>query len=330
MTTLFQRDLEVALSAVKQASLICRAVQTAISDEVLEKKDKSPVTIADYSSQAVICRALTKAFPEDPIIGEEDAAELQQPENREFLDKIVAELHSAGISETTPENACHWIDQGGAKEYSHRFWTLDPIDGTKGFLRKEQYAVSLSLIVDGKIVVGVLGCPNLPFPTDDSIKGTLYYAVAGEGTFAIPLDREQAAIPIRVTKTSDFSQSRFCESVESGHSSHSHSQQIADKLGIQKEPRRLDSQAKYAVVAQGEADIYMRLPTRVGYREKIWDHAAGVLVVEEAGGKVTDIHGKPLEFNQGYELINNQGVIVTNGPLHPPLIGILDELAINQ
>ncbi|MCA9017299.1 MAG: 3'(2'),5'-bisphosphate nucleotidase, partial [Planctomycetaceae bacterium] len=311
MTTPFQRELEIALSAVKQASQICRSVQAAITDEVLEKKDKSPVTVADFSSQAVICRAINDAFPNDPIIGEEDAAELRQEEHREFLEKIAAELNVAGIPDTTPEQVCRWIDHGGAKEYSSRFWTLDPIDGTKGFLRKEQYAVSLALIVDGTIVVGVLGCPNLPFPADESVTGTLYYAVAGQGAFAIPLDqeRESVAVPINVTLTADFSQSRFCESVESGHSSHGHSQQVADKLGIRKAPRRLDSQAKYAVVAQGNADIYMRLPTRAGYREKIWDHAAGVLLVQEAGGTVTDIHGKPLEFDQGYELKNNQGII---------------------
>ncbi|MFK7778700.1 MAG: 3'(2'),5'-bisphosphate nucleotidase [Gimesia sp.] len=330
MTTSFQQELQVALSAVKQASLICRSVQAAITDEVLEKQDKSPVTIADYSSQAVICRALVAAFPEDPIIGEEDAAELRQSENHKFLEKIVTELRTAGISESNAENACLWIDHGGAKEYSNRFWTLDPIDGTKGFLRKEQYAVSLALIVDGKIVVGVLGCPNLPHPADESKKGTIYYCVAGQGAFAIPLEQEQAATPVHVSTNSDFSQSRFCESVESGHSSHGHSQQVAKNLGIQKEPRRLDSQAKYAVVAQGDADIYMRLPTRVGYREKIWDHAAGVLLVEEAGGTVTDIHGKPLEFNHGYELTDNTGVIVTNGPLHSGLIETLDQLADNQ
>lgn len=332
MTTPFQRELEIALSAVKQASQICRSVQAAITDDVLEKKDKSPVTIADFSSQAVICRTLNEVFPEDPIIGEEDAAELRLEENHEFLQKIVAELNAAEIAEASPENVCRWIDHGGAKEYSSRFWTLDPIDGTKGFLRKEQYAVSLALIVDGKIVLGILGCPNMPFPIDETVTGTLYYAVAGQGAFAIPLnqDQEQAAFPIRVTTTDDFSQSRFCESVESGHSSHGHSQQVAEKLNIEKEPRRLDSQAKYAVVAQGNADIYMRLPTRVGYREKIWDHAAGVLLVQEAGGTVTDITGKPLEFDQGYELKNNQGVIVTNGPLHQELIQTLDELAINE
>ena len=78
----------------------------------------------------------------------------------------------------------------------------------------------------------------------------------------------------------------------------------------------MDSQAKYAVVARGEADIYLRLPTRADYREKIWDHAAGALIVAEAGGVVTDITGRPLEFNHGRELAANRGVIVTNGRLH--------------
>ena len=75
----------------------------------------------------------------------------------------------------------------------------------------------------------------------------------------------------------------------------------------------MDSQAKYAVVARGEADIYLRLPTRADYREKIWDHAAGHLIVAEAGGVVTDIAGRPLEFHHGRELTANRGVIVTNG-----------------
>ncbi len=82
----------------------------------------------------------------------------------------------------------------------------------------------------------------------------------------------------------------------------------------------MDSQAKYAVVARGEADIYLRLPTRADYREKIWDHAAGALLVTEAGGVVTDIAGRPLEFHHGRELTANRGVIVTNGCLHSQVI----------
>ncbi len=58
-------------------------------------------------------------------------------------------------------------------------WTIDPIDGTKGFLRGEQYAVCLSLIVDAQVQVGVIGCPNLPFDTDT--KGSIFVAVRGQG-----------------------------------------------------------------------------------------------------------------------------------------------------
>ena len=90
----------------------------------------------------------------------------------------------------------------------------------------------------------------------------------------------------------------------------------------------MDSQAKYAVVARGEADIYLRLPTRADYREKIWDHAAGALIVAEAGGTVTDIHGRPLEFHHGRELAANRGVIVTNGRLHDRVLEAIRELGI--
>ncbi len=113
---------------------------------------------------------------------------------------------------------------------------------------------------------------------------------------------------------------RYCESVESGHSAHGDAAAIAARLGIVAPPLRMDSQAKYAVVARGQADLYLRLPTRADYREKIWDHAAGTLIVSEAGGIVTDVTGRPLEFNHGRELSSNQGVIVTNGPLHQRLI----------
>ena len=97
-------------------------------------------------------------------------------------------------------------------------------------------------------------------------------------------------------------------------------------MGITAPPLRMDSQAKYAVVARGEADIYLRLPTRADYREKIWDHAAGALIVTEAGGVVTDISGRPLEFHHGRELASNRGVIVTNGRLHARVIEALRSL----
>ena len=107
-------------------------------------------------------------------------------------------------------------------------------------------------------------------------------------------------------------------------------QALTRRLGIISAPLRMDSQAKYAVVARGEADIYLRLPTRTDYREKIWDHAAGSLIVAEAGGTVTDIHGRALEFHHGRELIGNRGVIVSNGRLHTQVIRAIEAIGIGS
>lgn len=328
MSTSYQREQEIAIQAVREAASLCMAVQAKISSSVLEKKDKSPVTVADFGSQALVCRAIREAFPGDPIIAEEDSEALKQGDNKHLLEKVVAEVTAVrpGVDE---ETVCGWIDFGGAQEYSDRFWTLDPIDGTKGFLRGEQYAIALALIVDGEIVVAALGCPNLSISPDRPDEtGIIYTAVKGQGTTAVSMEGSRDSVSVAVSETSLSSQARFCESVESGHTSHNDSASVGDKLGISVEPVRLDSQAKYAVVGRGEADIYLRLPTRPGYVEKIWDHAAGVLVVTEAGGTVTDINGKPLDFRHGAGLKENRGVIVTNGPLHEQVLDALNAVGV--
>lgn len=330
----FENELKTAVDVVRTAAVICRAVQQKISPDVLEKKDRSPVTVADFASQAVICKELRRAFPDAPIIGEEDATELRQPEKTPFLDVICSEIQAAGV-DGSPDDVCSWIDHANASQFSSRYWTLDPIDGTKGFLRKEQYAISLALIVDGKVTVAAVGCPNLPAeelgdgtaePGEDS--GCLFSAVAGHGAFTQSFNPDSEPTRISVTDTTNSNDARFCESVESGHSSHSDSAKVAELLGITKEPVRLDSQAKYAIVARGEADVYLRLPTRPGYVERIWDHAGGLLVVEEAGGMVTDITGKPLEFTHGCGLEQNRGVVVSNKHLHGQVIDALKSVGV--
>ncbi len=322
MSSYLARELEVATDAVRRASRFCRNVQQGITREVLEKQDRSPVTMADFGSQAVVCAALRSAFPDDPVIGEEDAAELRTEENAGLRGRIREELAAAGC-EFDESELLAAIDHGNAESYSPRFWTIDPIDGTKGFLRGDQYAVALALVIDGCVELAVLGCPNLKGTADnDDRRGILFTAVRGHGSRAIPLHDDSSNNPatVHVTTTTDSRQARFCESLESRHSSHGHSAIVAEKLGITLPPCRLDSQAKYAAVARGEADIYLRLPTHAEYRERIWDHASGALIVEEAGGRVTDVTGKPLEFTHGSALAENRGVVVTNGHLHDQVI----------
>ena len=164
---------------------------------------------------------------------------------------------------------------------------------------------------------------------DQGARGVIFTAVRGQGAFAVPMDQEGEdhlrSVPIKVSENDDPAAARFCESVESGHSAHGDAAAIATRLGIVAPPVRMDSQAKYGVVARGEAEIYLRMPTRADYREKIWDHAAGALIVEEAGGTVTDITGRPLEFHHGRELSANRGVIATNGRLHSRVIEVLND-----
>ncbi len=322
------REREVAIAAVREAARLCRAVRAEIDPGVLDKQDLSPVTVADFGSQAVVCRTLAGAFPDDPVVAEEDSADLRREENAAALAAVTR--HVGAFSPEADEEAVgRWIDHGGAKADTSRFWTLDPIDGTKGFLRNEQYAVALALIVDGRVEVAALACPNLPVEPGGSWPvGALFTAVRGVGAFVQPLEGDEPPRSIRVSAKEDPASARFCESVESGHSAHGDAAAIATKLGLRAEPVRLDSQAKYGVVARGEAEVYLRLPTRADYREKIWDHAAGWLVVSEAGGRVTDVDGQALEFTHGRTLAANRGVIATNGRLHGALLEAVRQLRI--
>ena len=321
---MYEAEVEAAVAAVRVAATLTAAVQAGIAPDALQKQDKSPVTIADFGSQAVVCRALATALPGDPVVGEEASADLTGPAQASFRQAVVARVSTAIGARASEAEVLQWIDRGAAQPGS-RFWTLDPIDGTKGFVRGEQYAIALALILDGEPVVAALGCPRLHV-REGGEEGALFVAVKGQGAQVMPLFSDGPAAPVQVSARTDRATLRFVESYESGHSDHDWSSRLAGELGITAEPVRLDSQAKYATVARGQADIYLRLPTRKDYVEKIWDHAAGMLVVTEAGGVVTDIDGKPLDFARGRGLSDNRGVIACNPTIHAALLQALADL----
>src|SRR5262249_51151732 len=154
------RDLATAVAAVRSAARACRAGPERLGrSEAVRKGDKSPVTVADFASQAIICAELERALPDDPVVGEEDADTLRHeaPLLRAVVERV-AEQRGA----VSAEQVLAWIDRGTASASSARYWTLDPIDGTKGFLRREQYAIALALIERGRVEIGVVGCPDLP------------------------------------------------------------------------------------------------------------------------------------------------------------------------
>jgi len=311
-------EMKFALETVRQATLLVKKVQLEMVSDALTKGDKSPVTVADFAAQALVSQRLQQAFPSDALVGEEDSGELRKPEEADKLSRIT-DFISGYIPQATPELVADWIDYGNA-EPTQRYWTVDPIDGTKGFLRGEQYAVALALLVDGKVELGVLGCPNLSSGSSQDIggPGSLIFARRGQGTWTMPLESEEDPVRLHTSEIQDNAQARFLRSFESGHTNVSQLDVIGEKMGVAAEPVRLDSQAKYAILAAGEGDLIFRLISAKmpDYKEKIWDQAAGLIVAEEAGGKVTDLDGKALDFTQGRTLANNRGVLASNSHLH--------------
>lgn len=332
----YAHELRVAVAAVRDASLVCRAVRASLApDQAVSKSDSSPVTVADLAAEAVVSMALAEAFPADPLMGEEDSRQLRDRAQAALAASVLAHVRAvrAGVGATeTAEALDRCSDAGGP---GRRWWTLDPVDGTKGFLRNEQYAVALALVEDGEVVAGVLGCPNLPveagaLPGDGASApgavGCVFAAERGGGAWQLPLQPPAASAAwsagarrVSVATLHDPSQARYAESVEGAHSAQDVAARIAERLGVTARPVRMDSQAKYAVVARGEASIYLRVP-HGDYRENVWDHAAGWIVMHEAGGRISDIDGLPLDFTAGRRLVRNRGIVAAPAAIHAPVV----------
>lgn len=317
-----QDRLTIAIAAVAAACRVTRHVQNRQQHiERHSKDDMSPVTVADYAAQAVIARHLADAFGTLTMVGEEDASTLREAGHSALREEVAAAARVVW-ADAGSADVLDAIDLGNHDASGDSYWTLDPIDGTKGFLRGGQYAVSLALIEKGQVVLGVLGCPNLSADYARSFDcpdpgGCLFYATRGGGSWSVPADRPHiSARRLDASREQDISAMRVCESVEAAHSRIDDSGRIVEYLAARGTRARLDSQCKYAVVARGQAEAYLRLPTRRDYVEKIWDHAAGMIIAEQASAIVTDVLGRPLDFSKGTGLSANRGVLCASRAFH--------------
>jgi len=328
MLDLEQPEIRFAIESVRRAALLVCKIQEELVSPALTKDDRSPVTVADYASQALVAHMLEEAFPDDPLVAEEDSRGLKTPEAEQTLD-LVTQFAIRAVGPASPDQVCAWIDRGRADQ-SDRFWTLDPIDGTKGFLRGDQYAVALALVENGTLQIGVLGCPNLVDGQTPDLHGagSLVIAMRGRGTWTTSLSAPGEFTPLHVSARSQPSEARLLRSFESGHTNIDQIDFFVEAAGIRAAPLLMDSQAKYAVLAAGRGDLLLRLlsAAKPGYREKIWDQAAGSLVLEEAGGCITDLDGKKLDFTTGRTLAHNRGILASNGTLHAPALEALKQI----
>ena len=235
-----------------------------------------------------------------------------------MLESVLAALQGAALH-LDSNRVLDLIDRGRAVP-TERFWTLDPVDGTQGFVRGDHYVVAVALIVRGRVEIGLIGCPELVL-TDEprDTAGSIAFAIRDRGAFRAPLTGGEIT-QLHVSSCLDPRLARVLRSFEAQHIDLDTFNAIVSILRVKAPAALMDSQAKHVVVAAGRADLLIRVPATKSFREKIWDQAAGSLIIEEAGGRVTDLRGARLDFGTGRLLTRNEGMIASNGLLHAALL----------
>lgn len=257
----YERELEIALQAASQAGDL--VLQHYERFEVVPDAPASITTDADRESQEVILQTIRAAFPDDAFSAEEATPTLE-----------------------------------GAAQSGPRLWIVDPIDGTRGFARKNgEFSLMVAFVDAGRIAAGVVL---------EAAKGRLTYAVRGGGCWR--RDRDEAVTPCRVSAIARLSDATLTQSrsrdpgVPSGH---------VKALGPAKVVEAYSAGLKLALVARGEADLYVN--RYLAFHD--WDICAGHILVEEAGGQVTGLNREPLRYGLPGAW-QRQGLLATNGLLH--------------
>ncbi len=325
-----------AREAVARATLVIRQARPRVlAAGSFSKSDSSPVTVADMAGQAVVARTLSEMLgPSFTLVGEETSEPLQGEANREAL-ALATSIVEPVWKNATPEDVLRAIDLGADKEGARQesFWTVDPIDGTKGFLRGPDghYCCCLAYIHKGRPVVGVLGCPTLDLDPSKGLdpsraSGVMLWSVLGGGAYASGLEAGAAAQRVTCAPwDSAHRKVRVALSAEPDYAAVPRVLPVLSSVGLEAEILRLDSQCKYAMVALGRADLFMRLPKRRQSPDYIWDHAPGELVTRESGARMTDTQGLELDFGVGKSLARNSGFLAASAALHERLLGALKQ-----
>ncbi|KAL9456184.1 hypothetical protein AB3S75_005413 [Citrus x aurantiifolia] len=331
----YHRELEAAVDVVERACRLCIDVKKSpFSDEgrVLDKNDQTPVTVADFGVQALVSLELSKLFPSIPLVAEEDSAILCSNNLVDSVASAVADNATFGFGDEplTHSDVLEAIDRGGKDAVVFctkpaTYWVLDPIDGTRGFLRGSEalYVVGLALVVEGEIVLGVMGCPNwLEDKPCTSTTSMQEYEGNQAGSGIIMVSHVGCG-----TWTKKLSNSQTWESLPL--SALFNGKNDADNIGDEEillVPTCCGSLCKYLMVATGRASVFI-LRARAQTIIKAWDHAVGIICVHEAGGKVTDWRGSPIDLDadqaERRAIFPSGGVLVTNDNLHHQIVEMI-------
>lgn len=285
--SVYQQELDLAIIIVQTATNLVRSLQAQLVSSAVSKPDNTPVTVADLAVQALVLDTLQVSFPNDRFIAEEDSSLVRSDSGIGIKDHVLQILNTVAgggwsderlyaALDLTPANDADNDDRSG-----HRVWVLDPIDGTKGFLRGEHCCIALGLLVDGKTQLSVLGCPNLnlkrvlqneadmcaidkPFRISSDITlfppdiGAIFFAVSGHGAYARSLGMVPgAACEVSVSTVAEAGTAVLCESAEGGFGDRAVTAKVAADLELQRDFTRIDGEC--AAVAWCEIDEYTHL-----------------------------------------------------------------------
>ncbi|KAL7920616.1 carbohydrate phosphatase [Trichoderma austrokoningii] len=352
----FAKEIDTALGALLQATKLSQLIVLSQDKGTITKDDLSPVTIADFAVQALLIASFKEAFPNDTFVGEEDATELRS--NDALMTRVWDLLNTIAQDEYTlqgacklphsKEHMCDLIDQAGSSSPggpgTGRVWVFDPIDGTKTFVRGQMYAINIGLIVDGKQTFGAQGCPNLTLShkghlrnesADPNGYGCLLFAIKDHGAYYRYLDKRHKELKSTIFQIPpNFAGNHpgfiTCTGLVDSALDGVHDV-VAQRLGFEYPGSDVVPWVvRWAALALSIGSVTVWVYKRRDRYAKVWDHAGAILLFEETGGKVTDVHGKEIDFSAGRKLSNNFGFVAAPAATHAKVLGIVQDVLKEQ
>jgi len=283
------------------------------------KADGTPLTQADIVSQAIILAGIAKDFPEDRVEAEETLSPGRPSSIKASACELLAELGLA--------NECRDLESivnYRGNPLGRRVWMIDPIDGTKGFERGLTYAVAIGLYFGGRPRFGCLAAPLFPGDKGDGGSISIAFGAEGEGAHLIEGNGDRP-LPIRVSEIGDIPRMRLVGS--RAHDLDDICGKFVARAGIRR-LIRMDGQVKYMMIACGRADVYIRSADPDYGIAFPWDHCAGEAILHGAGGRVTTIGGRPIDYEPGpgNPITNLGGLVASNGRCHEEILSLLRTL----
>ena len=263
------RELRTAIELARTAGVeVVRLRRGELGVEM--KPGDEPVTVADRRASEMIVGGLRAAFPADPIISEELPT---------AADALAA----------------------------RRVWLVDPIDGTKDFIRGgDGFAVMIGLVEDGVPVLGVVHQPTIDRTFYATAAGGAFVWTAADGTRPLAVSAVATAAEVRLVASA----SHRSDSID----------RVKTTLGIANEHNIGSVGIKLCLIALGERDLYVSPATKT----KAWDTAGPQAILAAAGGRLTDLDGKLLDYRG--ELAHRRGLVASNGHVHAEVIAKLAPL----